>query len=54
MVDNDLQLAHLLMLLLFFFDPNRPCMNIIAPGALGDGFAGLWSSKASVTLGAVE
>ena len=46
--------AHLLMLRLFFLDPKRPCINMIAPGALEDGFAGSWRSYAKRTLAAVE
>jgi hypothetical protein len=45
--------AHLLMLLLFFFEPNRPCINIMAAGALEDGFAGSCTSKARETRGDV-
>jgi hypothetical protein len=46
--------AHLLMLLLFFLDPKRPCMNIIAGGALETGFDGSWRSYARGTLVADE
>jgi hypothetical protein len=42
------------MLLLFFLDPNNPCINIIAPGALEEGFEGSWRSYARRTLGTVE
>lgn len=37
--------AHLLMLLLFFFEPKSPCMKMMAPGALlEEGLAGSWRS----------
>lgn len=42
------------MLLLFFLDPNRPCMKIMGLGALDEGFEGSWRSYASEIRGAVE
>lgn len=42
---------HLLILRLFFFDPNRPCMTMMAPFLEDDvGLAGSWRSYARDNL----